>query len=244
MIQIGGVDLEKELKKQKENSKNISDSVLDKVLEIWSNDNTAELEIKNRIKNQSGSASKLVDISLLEPENIYSIGDIKELCVKYKLRFLDTKLFKNEIPIEAIQKIKRLENKGLNFSQFKIIAPEKLFKLGDCNEDPLLFAPIGNDNFYLIHKWGNDLAWYRKLISFPYRKLETLVLTIFLLSLMVTAIIPSHYISAEINTSYFSGSRFLLLIWMGILFCGIASYIFFAFNKSLSNISWNSRHFN
>ena len=117
MIQIGGVDLEKELKKQKENSKNISDSVLDKVLEIWSNDNTAELEIKNRIKNQSGSASKLVNISLLEPENIYSISDIKEICVKYKLRFLDTKLFKNEIPLEAIQKIKRLENKGLNFSQ-------------------------------------------------------------------------------------------------------------------------------
>ncbi|WP_395062778.1 hypothetical protein [Flavobacterium sp.] len=40
------------------------------------------------------------------------------------------------------------------------MAPSKAFNLKKY-DDPLLFAPIGNDYYYLIHKWGNDLAWYK-----------------------------------------------------------------------------------
>ena len=32
----------------------------------------------------------------------------------------------------------------------------KLFRLKNT-DDPLLFVPLGNSYFYLVHKWGNDL---------------------------------------------------------------------------------------
>jgi hypothetical protein len=238
------VDLSSELKRQKQNKKNISDSLIDSVLEILSADNEKESEINSRLKNGFVSKNAEIDIFKLESDKIFSTTDIKEICVKYKLRFLDSKLFKDEIPLEGIQKIKQLESKGLRFQGFKIIAPEKLFKLNDCNEDPLLFAMIDKDNYYLIHKWGNDLKWYRSIIAYPLRKIETLATTILFLSAFFTAIIPNSFISANEPINYLSGSRLLLLIWMTVLFSGIASYIFFAFNKSLSNISWNSRFFN
>jgi len=32
---------------------------------------------------------------------------------------------------------------------------------------PLLFAQLTDNSYYLIHKWGNDLAWYKKYLYLP-----------------------------------------------------------------------------
>ena len=36
------------------------------------------------------------------------------------------------------------------------MAPSALFRL-EKTDDPLLFVPLGNNYYYLVHKWGNDL---------------------------------------------------------------------------------------
>ena len=79
------------------------------------------------------------------------------------MRFLDLKYFKNDLPQEAFDKIAQLEGEhNTTLAGFKIMAPSKLFRLKDT-DDPLLFVPIGNDYFYLIHQWGDDLHPLEKL---------------------------------------------------------------------------------
>ena len=99
---------------------------------------------------------------LLETDKIFHIDQIKKLAINFRLRFLDSHLFKNQIPDEAITKIRVLEkNHKTTLQGFKIIAPSKTFQLENY-DDPLLFAPIGNNYYYLIHKWGNDLSRYSR----------------------------------------------------------------------------------
>ena len=43
-----------------------------------------------------------------EEEKIYTLEQIKKLCIKYRLRFLDSKVFKGDFPHEAILKIKAI----------------------------------------------------------------------------------------------------------------------------------------
>jgi len=57
------------------------------------------------------------NLNKLNNENIFHINTIKSTCIDYRLRFLDIKYFKGEIPLEAIEKIKQMEidhNKKLN----------------------------------------------------------------------------------------------------------------------------------
>ena len=51
-----------------------------------------------------------VNPELLDKNKIFSLDDIKSICVQYRLRFLDTKYFKTEeLPYEALTAIKNLE---------------------------------------------------------------------------------------------------------------------------------------
>lgn len=91
----------------------------------------------------------------LSINKVYSEESIKQICIKYRLRFLDSKHFKAEYPYEALHQIKEFEQTHqVKIQHFKIIAPYDMFQLTDVNEDPLLFAQLSDNNFYLLHKWG------------------------------------------------------------------------------------------
>jgi len=157
------------------------------------------------------------------------------------LRFLDSSYFKNEIPFEAIQKIKNLEQEHeTELKGFKIMAPSKLFKLENA-DDPLLFAPIGNDYYYLIHKWGNDLSPFRKLAMWPFKCFENFMLTVFLTALLTTSLVPNGFFMDPEN----SGTEFFLLFifmfkWIG----GVALYYGFAKGKNFNEAIWKSKYYN
>ena len=53
-------------------------------------------------------------------------------------------------------------------------------------DDPLLFINLGNDYFYLIHKWGNDLSPFRKLLMWPFKNILNLIVFMIILSLFLT----------------------------------------------------------
>ena len=176
-------------------------------------------------------------------ENVFTSEQIKNIAIKYRLRFLDSKLFKGEIPYEAILKVKELEKKHkVKFSEFKILAPASLFKLEDRNKDPLLFASVSSPNgggqegaaFLLIHKWGNDLNGFRKVLTFPLRTIKNFVLTFLALSLLITLAVPVDY-----NT------RMFVFLLSNLFFISTFAHIgYMRLNHNFSEFEWDSKFIN
>ena len=177
---------------------------------------------------------------LLETERIYQLDQIKEICINYRLRFLDSKYFKGELPYEAILKIKSLEKKhNTKLNGFKIIAPSKLFKLENA-DDPLLFAPIGNGYYYLIHKWGNDLNPFRKILMWPYKSFGNLIIATLLVSLIATGLFPEGVFSNKPNPT--QAGMIFFFIFKSI--AAVVIYYGFAAGKNFNTAIWNSKYFN
>ena len=177
-------------------------------------------------------------LSKLKKENIFHINTIKSTCIDYRLRFLDMKYFKGEIPLEAIEKIKQMEidhNKKLN--SFKIMAPSIMFRLKKT-DDPLLFIPIGSNYFYLIHKWGNDLAPFRKIRMWPFRSITNLLLTLLFTSYFVTLITPISIFTKNPDSSGF----WILFLFMFKALVSIILFLGVALGKNFNPKIWNSKY--
>ncbi len=217
------------------------ESILQEVREILRNAKEDNERILKTLATPVRTTTALVfNFDLLETQKIYHIDQIKKICIDYRLRFLDSKYFKGEIPQEAISKIKILERQhGFEIKNFKIIAPSRLFKLED-KDDPLLFAPLGNNYFYLIHKWGNDLHPLRKLLVWPFKDILNLIALLLVLSYFVTSLIPQGLFSKH-------GSRiefWILFFFMFKCIVAIVVYYGFARGKNFNPGIWNSKYFN
>ncbi len=199
---------------------------------------------RNLIKRELTQGTKLnenfFDIKALDASKIFHISDIEKLCVNYRLRFLDTKYFKTPFPEMAISKIRALEKEhNTTLKGLKIVAPASLMKLENVN-DPLLFAPISDNYFYLIHKWGNDLHPFRKALVWPLKTFENLILTIFVASILLTAITPLHLLSQGSPTLEYL--LFFLFVFKGV--AATVLYYGFAKGKNFNNAIWRSKYYN
>lgn len=235
------VNIEKALKKERQYlQKNTDKELLDEVNEILLQSKKEDQAILNRLNGSNFSEQEFY--AQFEQDKIYSISEIKRVCEKYRLRFLDSKYFKGEIPYQAISQIKQIEKKNkIEFSSFKIIAPAGLFKLEDAHQDPLLFASIGNGNYYLIHKWGNDLSWHRKVLSYPLRNLYSFFTSIFVLSAILSFLVPESWLNMPMGS-------LTLRIWLTVhLFIGFSGFLIFlgsSLQKNFSSNVWDSKFFN
>ena len=235
---LSKTNIEIQLKKTR-NRRISSEDILEEVRAIF-----AENEIeRNSIVENLNSGSEVIpnlDIDLLESNRIYYVDDIKQLCINYRLRFLNSRFFKGDIPEEAVSKIRQMEkDHQTKLSGFKIVAPSKLLKLENA-DDPLLFVPIGNDYYYLIHKWGNDLHPFRKLLMWPYKNFENLVFMVFLLSIFLTAIFPMELLTKKVTPQEY----LMLFLFMFKAVGGIVLYYGFAKGKNFNNAIWDSRYYN
>lgn len=226
---------------RKHRSKDISKSdLLAEVKNILDLDDHKDESVYNKIQSQGGVSQNSFNIDLLDTDGIFHVKHIKAICIDYRLRFLDSELFKGSIPYEAIMKIKALDKEhGIELGGFKIMAPSKLFKLENA-DDPLLFAPIGNDYYYLIHKWGNDLSPFRKLAVLPFKNFENLMMLTFLVSLIASFFVPKGLFSIET-----SGVQFLLIfLFMFKSVAAVVLYYGFAAGKNFNTAIWNSKYSN
>ena len=126
-------------------------------------------------------------------------------------------------------------NKKLN--SFKIMAPSIMFRLKKT-DDPLLFIPIGSNYFYLIHKWGNDLAPLRKIRMWPFRSITNLLLTLLFLSYFVTLITPISIFTKNPNSSGF----WILFLFMFKALVSIVLFLGVALGKNFNPKIWNSKY--
>jgi hypothetical protein len=236
-MKLKPVNLEAQLLRHK--SKNDPD-ILEQVEAIFRSEDLKKQNILNELQSSSNVIQNKFNFELLESDKIYHINTIKSICIDYRLRFLDTKYFKNEFPQEAIQKIKNLEKwHSTQLSGFKVMAPAKLFKLENA-DDPLLFAPIGNGYYYLIHKWGNDLHPLRKLAMLPFKSLETILISALVLSFIITY--TFNYNILESNTQ--SAQFIILFLFMFKSVVGVTIFYAFSQGKNVSSANWNSKYYN
>ena len=194
--------------------------------------------LTNLLTENNAESCSSVPFEALNTSNIYHLKHIERLCTDHRLRFLDSHLFKGEIPAEAISKIRKIESDfNVILSGYKIIAPAKLFKLKK-KDDPLLFVPLGNDYFYLIHQWGKDLHPLRKLMVWPAKNALNLVFSVFMLSLIV-AVVALNTVTAKASPVA------LFLVTLLFTFKSIIALVVFfgiAKGKRFNSLAWNSNY--
>ena len=194
--------------------------------------------LSNFIDRLSINTINNFDLSKLSKNRIYHIDHIKKVSIDYRLRFLDIKYFKNKLPIEALKQIKKLEKKHkTKLSEFKIMAPSVLFRL-EKKDDPLLFVPLGNEYYYLIHKWGNDLHPFRKALMWPFKNIWNLLLAVLALSWVFTELTPLSLFTKNQNDS----SYWMLLFFMFKAIASIVLYFGFALGKNFNPAIWDNRY--
>lgn len=195
-------------------------------------------QLNKLIKSLSITTLNGFKLDLLSKDRIYHIDQIKKVCIDYRLRFLDIKYFKNELPKEALHKISLLENKHqTRLGEFKIMAPSVLFRLKKT-DDPLLFVPLGNNYYYLIHKWGNDLHPLRKLMMWPLINVWNLLLTVFAFSWLLTELTPIQLFTRTPDSSTY----WMLLFFIFKAVASVVLYFGFALGKNFNPAIWNSRY--
>lgn len=195
--------------------------------------------IKQQLLEKSSTKSNEFVFDLLETDKIFNIQEIKNVCIDYRLRFLESHLYKNAIPEEAISKITMLEkNHNIKLEGFMIVAPSKAFDLLNY-DDPLLFAPIGNGYYYLIHKWGNDMNPLRKLLVKPVKNLWNFIITSVIISIAITVIVPTNNLSKSVPLA-----PIIVFLFAFKSIIAVFLYYFFMMGKNFNEEIWQRKYYN
>ncbi len=238
---FNSVNILKELAKKQEPTERLLEEV-NALLRASADKDQALLERLNSPNTSSGAIDH-IELSHLDKDKLFSLDNINQICVKYRLRFLSSEHFKAEFPYEALQKIRVFEEENaVKIKQFKLLAPYGMFQLKEVNEDPLLFAQLSDNSYYLIHKWGKDLSWYRGIINYPLQSIYSFFSSTVLLAAIVAWSIPFDWLNVarenEFLFRFWLNTHFTIAFFFFILFMGSLS------NASFSDSSWNSKYYN
>ncbi len=231
-------NIEERLRSTRRNQQHLE--FLEEVQRLLESDSMKKAKIFAELGSKGAATTNSFVFDLLESDKIYHIDQIKEICIDYRLRFLDSRYFKGAIPNEALDQISHLEQShNTELKGFKIMAPSRLFRLED-KDDPLLFAPIGNDYYYLVHKWGNDLHPLRKLLVWPFKNIINLMAFVVLISYLTTLLVPNGLFSKNDSSAEF----WIVFFFMFKSIAAVVIFYGFALGKNFNPAIWNSKYFN
>ncbi len=237
------VDIQEELIRARQKHEEVHQALMREVQSALKQGKQADEYVLSRLRSAPKPGKSNINVELLEKNRIFSEDDIKSICVKYRLRFLDSKYFKmEELPYDAVVAVKNLEKHlGEEVNHLKIMGAAKFFKLEDIHKDPLLFARIDETNYYLIHKWGKDFAWYNKIIAYPFRSIITLFISMAVIGLPIVFLLPLLLFHTSKEVQYYQMlylAAFTIYSFFVMVFGG------FTFYKKFSKVCWNSPCFN
>ena len=211
---------------------------LDKIRAYELTANEQETALKTLYDSFEIRTTNAFNFDLLDRNKIYHLEQIKKVSINYRLRFLDLKYFKNKLPESAHQDIQQLETlHETHLSGFKIMAPSALFRLEKA-DDPLLFAPLGNDFYYLVHKWGNDLHPLRRLMMLPFKNIWNLLGLVLAISFVVTEIMPINLFTKSPDASTY----WMLLFFNFKAIASVVLFYGFALGKNFNPAIWNNKY--
>lgn len=194
-------------------------------------------------------------------ETLYSGEEIKELCMKYGLRFLPTKHFKGPLKEDLGEKILEFnesENKNSTLSSFEaqnyfILAPREAFsrKRSSLKTDPILFYKVDDgdrgttsrddhkkEKYYtIVYEWGNKFNIWRMITSYKHKNV-TSNLTHFFLLLFATSMIASGFLGVTSLASAMISSCVTALLGSIIKLAALSGEGN-NHGSSLTTISWN-----
>lgn len=200
----------------------------------------SKFEIIQQLKKSNKGIPAL--LRFYNHDDAYDLKAIQILCEKYRLRFLDSKYFKGDLPEEAIDKIKALQRENnVNLTDYFLLAPMAMFDLDDAQKDPLLFVPLENGKYLLVHQWGKDLVWYRKIMAFPLKNIYTFLSSLMVLAVILSLITPTSWIEFEMRS-------WTLRVWLAThIFIALTGFLIFVggiYQRNFSSAEWNSQYFN
>lgn len=194
---------------------------------------------------QSANEDHINRIPGLEEDRIYHTGAIRRMCVKYRLRFLPARHFKGVLPLPVIHELRRLQRwTDGPLGGFMVMAPTSRFRLCDGEGDPLLFARVGAERYYLVYKWGNDLTRLRACLNWPFRTWRHLAAGVLLLSLLMAMSVPNGLITNDPQMGWWGAHRVLFVFWSVMVCASFTVFGWFTFLGQFSSEEWRSRHFN
>lgn len=162
--------------KQIASKRHMTEAEIDQMLaDIESKNQIADLEASGftrlvaRKTVRSGTGWAL-ETSRLPANQIYTRQEIFVLCKRYRLRFLSTERYVGSIPDNLGAAIAQFQDtvKTTRSSGYYICAPKEAF-VQSKPIDPILFYRVAEDRFILVHKWGTDISWWRKVLVWPLR---------------------------------------------------------------------------
>ena len=177
----------------------------------------------------------------IDSNRLFHVDQIRKICIDYRLRFLDFNFFKGGVPDEAYIKLKEFELNHPDLDlNIKMMAPTKLFQL-DNYDDPLMFVSLGNNYYYLIHKWGNDMSYFRKMFMWPFKNIYNILIYIATISLLFTTFVPDGIFFYKNNPEI---QFFVVFLFMFKSLAAIFIYFGFAMGKNFNENIWNSKFYN
>lgn len=231
------VNLQEKLLKERAKSLK-KDEILVWTQQIFKDLEQARSKTLQKLETSNKKVQNNFNFNKVDADNIFHIDQIKKICIDYRLRFLDTQFFKGDYPEEVISKIHELEKAhNTQLNGFKIIAPSKLFVLKKA-DDPLLFAPMGNGYYYLVHKWGNDLHPLRKYKVWSFKNVGNLAVLLLTLSFLISFSIKNFVFNQQASGVY-ALVLFLFIFKFGVgftLLYGISS------GKNFNEYIWQSQY--
>ena len=221
----------------RERNKQISSIELKSLIkDIWEKEDLKKNRIANSLNDKNNKNFNKMKFEDMETKNIFHKDTIKSICVQYRLRFLDSNLFKGDYPDNITKVISDIEKKHeTTLNNFMIMAPSKLFKI-KSPDDPILFVPIGNDYYYLIHKWGEEFNYLRKLLVLPFKNIDNL--TVFSILVSVFFALVGKLFMPSLSSS----EVFILFLFLVKGFIFIFFYMFFLTRRNFSESIWNSKY--
>ncbi|HWY10086.1 MAG TPA: hypothetical protein VN026_02115, partial [Bacteroidia bacterium] len=212
------INITAELLKTRVKKRSQEDILLDEIKHILNSDLLKENKILSHLKFYNKSF-ELLNENEIDNSYVFSLDEIKKICIKYRLRFLDSQLYRNEIPYEAVLKIKDLNTLyHKDLKGFKILAPAKAYSKKENDLPCLLFVPTLSGNYYLIHSWGKEFKWYMKYLLFPPQTFETLLLSVAIFTLIIDLSLPVELITLDRSAPYWCGYRIATFFHLMIFF--------------------------
>ena len=191
----------------------------------------------------SNTSVQALPSKTLDVNRIFSIEDIRYICIKYNLRFLSTKFYKTELPYDVKIKCSAFEIETNKPITFKIASEAYNFKTNFPKMQHVIFADIGNGEYYFIHQWGKEYPAYKKWLALPYRNVEILFGLIVIISSILTIITPTHFITTKPNIDYFSMIRMAYFFWCIVFLSAIFTYYIVSIRKGLNDTNWDNTSF-
>ena len=217
-------------------------NIINEAKKILDNDLVSEKKILKNLGHYNNLSEVIIEEDVNENE-IFSLEVIKILSFQYRLKFLDSSLYKSEIPLEAVQKVKYLNEKHhRNLKHFKILSLPESFIKDQTLSNSILFAKTNHNQYYKIHQWGNEIPKRRKLFVWPLRNFETLALSILFFTMIEALVLPTNLITLDSKAQYWSGYRGGTFFHLLIFNSAFSTYFFITFAKNFSSNLWNRKN--